>query len=139
VFSFCSCPTPGGRNYHVSHIKALADGGAQHVDNIEPMDPIEHIRMHMENGDFARWARRAGMGKVFGALPPEAPVAPPSGGPALNAIGILPWISDLTGILSGRISTGNLNDFTTDMLALPRGTIQKFNPAAPPLPSDRIA
>ena len=46
-----------GRKYDVSHIVPLADGGTNHVSNIEPMLHQDHIKMHKENGDFKRWAK----------------------------------------------------------------------------------
>jgi hypothetical protein len=52
--------TATGENYHVSHKKALADGGTNDLSNIEPMDPGAHIQMHVDNGDFARWGSRSG-------------------------------------------------------------------------------
>lgn len=54
--------TADGRNYHVAHIKATADGGTQTLDNIRPMDPEEHMAEHKRGGDFRR----------FGARGPEA-------------------------------------------------------------------
>lgn len=49
--------TADGKNYHVHHKQAVADGGSKTLDNIEPMDPDEHLAHHMANGDFARWAK----------------------------------------------------------------------------------
>lgn len=47
-----------GRNYDVAHIVAKADGGKDHVDNIRPMHPADHMAEHIANGDMSRWARR---------------------------------------------------------------------------------
>lgn len=48
-----------GRKQDVAHIRARADGGSDEPDNIRPMRHSEHVREHMERGDFSRWARRA--------------------------------------------------------------------------------
>jgi len=47
-----------GRNQDVSHIKALADGGTNDTDNIEPKPHDEHMKDHQDNGDFRRWGQR---------------------------------------------------------------------------------
>jgi hypothetical protein len=47
-----------GRRYDVSHIKARADGGTDDLDNITPKPHDEHVREHMQNGDFSRWGKR---------------------------------------------------------------------------------
>lgn len=48
-------PDDPNRNQDVSHKKPLADGGTNEPDNIEPKPRAEHMREHMENGDFKRW------------------------------------------------------------------------------------
>ncbi|HWU26102.1 MAG TPA: HNH endonuclease signature motif containing protein [Rhizomicrobium sp.] len=48
-----------GRRYDVHHVRARADGGTDEPENIEPMPHDEHVREHMKNGDFSRWAKRA--------------------------------------------------------------------------------
>jgi len=47
-----------GRRYDVHHKKPLADGGTDDLDNIEPKQRDEHVREHMENGDFSRWGKK---------------------------------------------------------------------------------
>ncbi len=55
-----------GRNLDATHVRALADNGNNSPENIRPMDHAEHMRMHKENGDFVRWARRASLRREFG-------------------------------------------------------------------------
>ncbi|WP_165779923.1 hypothetical protein, partial [Mesorhizobium sanjuanii] len=47
-----------GRNMDVSHEKALADEGADHISNITHRTRADHIKRHSDAGDYARWARR---------------------------------------------------------------------------------
>jgi RHS repeat-associated protein len=51
--------TVDGNNYHVSHKEALADGGLDVLENIEPVDPATHMQEHKDNGDFRRWGARS--------------------------------------------------------------------------------
>lgn len=114
--------TPDGRSYHVSHKRAIADGGDNTLDNIEPMHPDEHPAMHQNNGDSARWAKRQSIARAFGGRveppsprPPMRPAAPRvavepispragvSGIGGAGALGILGLGSDILGIISGRI------------------------------------
>lgn len=81
-----------GRNYDAHHIKPKADGGTDDPDNIRPMPHDEHVREHIENGDFSRWARRrrtrrkkekpdtnSGLqGEIEGAQETESPDGKPS-------------------------------------------------------------
>jgi hypothetical protein len=60
-----------GRYQDVAHIRARADGGGDEPENIRPLPHSEHVREHMERGDFSRWAQRRG--KVSS---PEARQAP---------------------------------------------------------------
>jgi RHS repeat-associated protein len=48
-----------GKNYEACHIKALADGGPDTYDNIQFLDRLLHRYLHVMNGDYARWAKRA--------------------------------------------------------------------------------
>lgn len=95
-----------GRNYHVAHIKALADGGTNTLSNIRPMHPDEHIAEHVRNGDLARWAKRWSIARAFGGRVQEL----------VGPIGIL---SDITGVLSGRIRTDTPDNFWHDLFGLP--------------------
>ncbi|MDB5476530.1 MAG: repeat protein [Phenylobacterium sp.] len=95
-----------GRNYDVAHIKALADGGTNTLENIRPMHPEPHAAEHMANGDHARWAKRPWIARAFG-------------GKVGTVVGPLSWMSDLTGILSGRIRTNSTDNFVSDMLGWP--------------------
>ncbi|MEO8115175.1 MAG: HNH endonuclease signature motif containing protein [Phenylobacterium sp.] len=98
--------TEDGRNFHVAHTKAVADGGTNTLDNIRPMHPDEHIAEHMANGDLGRWARRPGIARAFG-------------GSVARGLGPLSILSDITGMLSGRIRADNFDNFTSDMMEWP--------------------
>jgi hypothetical protein len=98
--------TEDGRNYDISHKLAKADGGTDAIHNIEPMHPDLHRQMHMDNGDFARWARRRWAPRAAGA-------------PGLNALGWLGIIPGITGLLSGRIRTDKWENTTADLLGVP--------------------
>lgn len=98
-------PTTGQR-YHVAHIKALADGGTNTLDNIRPMHPAEHIAEHIANGDNARWARRAGIARAFGGAVARSELP-------------LAIISGLTGIISGRTRTDTFDNFANDLFGMP--------------------
>jgi hypothetical protein len=95
--------TSDGRNYHVSHRRAIADGGSNTLDNIEPMHPDEHHAMHMSNGDAARWAKRPWTARAFGGR--VEPPTPRFGIGGLGALGLAGIASDILGIFSGRIPT----------------------------------
>ena len=98
--------TATGRNHDVAHIRAIADGGSNTLDNIRPMDPDAHRAEHVANGDSARWGRRPHTARAFG-------------GTVARAFGPLSLLSDVTGMLSGRIRTDNLDNFSSDVLGLP--------------------
>lgn len=125
--------TPDGRNYHVSHKSAIADGGTNTLDNVEPMHPDEHAAMHVTNGDYARWARRQAIARAFGGR-----VEPPNTGPGIRppiarsprvrpsipgsrapGLGWLQLIPDITGIASGRIRTDNWHHMAFDLGGVP--------------------
>jgi hypothetical protein len=106
--------TEDGRDHVVSHRRAIADGGTNTLDNIEPMHPDEHTAMHRDNGDAARWARRGWIARAFGGR-----VEPPTPGARLNGLGWLGLIPDITGVLSGRIRTDTPQHFWYDMSGVP--------------------
>ncbi|MCW2987589.1 MAG: hypothetical protein JWM24_527 [Solirubrobacterales bacterium] len=98
--------TEDGRDFHVAHGKAIADGGTNTLDNIRPMHPDEHIAGHMANGDPARWGRRPGIARAFG-------------GTVARALGPLSVLSDISGIASGRIRTDSFDNFISDKMGWP--------------------
>jgi hypothetical protein len=95
-----------GRDYDVGHKRALADGGTNTLDNIEPIHPDAHRAQHMENGDPARWGRRPGTARAFG-------------GRVARGLGALDLIPTITGLLSGRIRTDSWENFVSDMTGIP--------------------
>ena len=95
-----------GRNHDVAHVRAKADGGADTVDNIRPLHPDAHRAEHVENGDYSRWGKRSGIARAFGGVV----------GSVLGPFSIL---SDITGILSGRIRTDSMENFAYDMMGQP--------------------
>ena len=106
--------TADGRRFDVSHKRAIADGGDNTLDNIEPLHPDEHRARHTQNDDFGRWVRRQFTAKAFGGK-----VEPPSHGRTTRGFGPLGVISNITGLLSGRIRTDTPSNFATDMMGLP--------------------
>jgi hypothetical protein len=106
--------TADGRDYDVSHRRAIADGGSNTLDNIEPMDPDDHRAKHKRDGDAARWGKRAAIARAFGGR-----VEPPRPRPMVRGLGPLNSATGLTGILSGRIRTDNFDNFVSDMLGFP--------------------
>jgi hypothetical protein len=110
--------TPDGRPYDVAHIRAIADGGANTLDNIQPMDPAEHRASHKE--DSGRWGKRSSIARAFGGkVEPPAHAPKPARSTTVKGLGILGLIPNLTGILSGRIRTDSFDNFTSDMLGYP--------------------
>jgi len=116
-----------GRNFDVAHIIAKADDGTDTLDNIKPMHPDDHRAEHMANGDFARWrARRGSMpasgGTVSGSVPTKPiPRAPSPEMPRFKApgLGLISPLSDILGMISGRIRTDSLDNFWSDMMGRP--------------------
>lgn len=112
--------TPDGRDYDVSHIRAIGDGGTNTLDNIEPMDPDEHRAKHKRDGDPKRFGKRPGIARAFGGkVEPPAHAPKPARGPTVRGFGLLGLIPNITGLLSGRIRTDSFDNFTNDMLGYP--------------------
>jgi len=112
--------TADGRDYDVSHILAIGDGGTNTLDNIEPMDPNEHRAKHQRDGDPQRYGKRPGIARAFGGkVEPPAHAPKPGRGPTVRGVGLLDMIPNITGILSGRIRTDSFDNFTSDMLGYP--------------------
>jgi hypothetical protein len=98
----------------VAHKRAIADGGTNTLDNIEPMHPDEHIAQHLNNGDSGRWGVRASIARAFGgAVEPPKPRLAARG---LGLLGIIPWV---TGFLSGNIRTDTPTHMLYDMAGFP--------------------
>jgi hypothetical protein len=95
-----------GRYYDVAHIKALADGGTNTLDNIRPLHPRDHAGEHRANGDHSRWGKRARIARAFGGRVERAP----------RGLSIL---SGMLGMVSGRIRMDSFDNFSHDMLGLP--------------------
>ena len=112
--------TSEGRNFDVAHTKAVADGGTNTLDNIQPMHPDEHKAQHRLNGDHARFGRRSSIARAFGGR-----VEPPANSskavrlPTMRGLGIFGLIPNITGVLSGRIRTDTPIRFWNDMSGLP--------------------
>ncbi len=107
--------TPEGRDYDVSHIVAIADGGTNTLDNIEPMHPDEHKAKHRD--DAGRWSKRHSIARAFGGkVEPPAHAPKRRGGPTVRGLGLLGLLPNLTGILSGRIRSDTPVHFWNDLL-----------------------
>jgi hypothetical protein len=98
--------TEDGRDYDVAHHRAIADGGTNTLDNVRPLHPQAHTAEHMANDDFGRWGRRPWIARAFG-------------GTVARALGPLGFVSDITGLLSGRIRTDSFDNFSSDMIGRP--------------------
>jgi len=109
--------TKDGRAHHVSHRKAIADGGTNTLDNIEPMDPDEHVAKHKRDGDNERFGKRPAIARAFGGtVEPPAHAPRRARGPKLRAVGPLGWAQNLLGILNGDVRTDTQTHFWNDML-----------------------
>ncbi|WP_337185320.1 HNH endonuclease signature motif containing protein [Phenylobacterium sp.] len=110
--------TLDGQPYDVAHIRAIADGGTNTLDNIRPMEPSQHRASHKE--DSSRWGKRSSIARAFGGkVEPPAHAPKPVRGPTARGLGVLGLIPNITGILSGRVRTDNFDNFTSDMLGYP--------------------
>ena len=82
-------PKRPGRYQDAAHIKARADGGGDEPTNIKPLPHDEHVKEHMENKDFSRWAKRPSIARALrGAIAqpqPPNPRSPPVQNPSPKA------------------------------------------------------
>lgn len=108
--------TADGRAYDVAHIRAIADGGTNTLDNIRPMDPATHRASHAD--DARRWARRSHIARTFGGKV-EPPAHAPKARPRLNSVGVAGVISNLAGLLSGSVRLDTPEHFWFDMAGFP--------------------
>lgn len=106
--------TEDGRDYGVSHRRAIADGGKNALSNIEPIHPNDHRAMHVREGDSARWGRRGSIARAFGGR-----VEPPRPGPVIRGMGVLGILPNVLGVLNGRIRTDDPIHFLYDMMGFP--------------------
>lgn len=96
--------TPDGRRFDVAHIRAIADGGTNTLDNIKPMDPADHRASHRE--DASRFAKRSSIARAFGGkVEPPLHASRSARGPTVRGFGFLGLVPNITGLLSGRIRT----------------------------------
>lgn len=108
--------TADGRRYDVAHIRAIADGGTNTLDNIQPMDPDEHQASHKD--DRSRWGKRSSIARAFGGRVEPPTHAPRPRGSVVRGLGLLGIIPNITGVLSGRVGTDTPVHFWNDLLGL---------------------
>lgn len=106
--------TEDGRDYEVSHKRAIADGGKNALDNIEPIHPDDHRPKHVRDGDSSRFGKRSSIARTFGGR-----VEPWHGGPAVRGFGLLGTLANVPGLLLNPPRTDSLENFATDVLGLP--------------------
>jgi hypothetical protein len=110
----------GLRDYVVSHIKAIADGGTNTLDNIEPMDSDEHLAKHKRDGDFKRIAKRPGIARAFGGrVEPPLHASRPGRGLRVRGLGPLGLGLDILDLLSRGVRTDSFDNYLSDMLGYP--------------------
>ena len=112
--------TEDGRPYDVSHKRAIADGGTNTLDNIEPMHPEKHRAKHLDDQDAARWGKRSAIARTFGGrVEPPVNAPRPRGGSTIRGLGLLGLIPTITGLLSGRIRRDTPMHTLYDILGVP--------------------
>ena len=94
-----------GRKQDVAHTMASADGGEHHIDNIKPMPHDEHMAEHMANDDFTRWGARSNLGRASARMS--------------SFLGPFSVLSDITGLISGRIRTDTPDNTLSDLVGVP--------------------
>jgi len=110
--------TADGRPFDVAHIRAIADGGTNTLDNIKPMNPEDHRASHRE--DSSRWAKRSSIARAYGGkVEPPLHATRRTRGPSVRGFGIFGQLPNITGFLSGRIRTDTPVHTWNDLLGLP--------------------
>jgi hypothetical protein len=106
--------TPDGRRYDVAHIRAIADGGTNTLDNIRPMEPAERRASHKD--DAVRFGKRSSIARAFGGTVEPPRHAPRARGATVRRVGGFGWLPDMLGVLNGRIRTDTPVHFWNDLL-----------------------
>lgn len=75
------------------------------------MTRADHVAEHIAAGDFARWARRSGIASAFGGR--VASITRSARGMDISLL------SDLLGMVSGRIRTDNIDNWVSDLSGIP--------------------
>ena len=73
---------PNGANYQAHHMQYRSNGGSDEPENIQPMTKADHVELHQQRGDFARWGRQSSedsfqMGDDGEIEPPDGVILPP--------------------------------------------------------------
>lgn len=110
--------TADGQPYDVAHIRAIADGGTNTLDNIRPMERAEHVASHKD--DYSRFGKRASIARAFGGKvePPAHAPRPKRGPTTVRGFGMLGQLPNILGLFNGRIRTDTPVHTWNDLLGL---------------------